>query len=205
MITTTTDNETIRNHGVYKNRSTERGIQAPMPQEWKEGFTHYVHEEHTEVIDEHGVIIGEDTTTTQEGRASKEPDYMKLYLNTMLSFQGINSISVDVLIAMCNCLSGQYINNGKTNLCFRSDKLSKRQMMSELGISEAAVNKHIKKMVDCGILIKSDMRSVYFVNPWILAKGKWEHIRSLRASFDFVGGQWHVKGTYEVPEDTANE
>ena len=36
---------------------------------------------------------------------------------------------------------------------------------------------------------KSDgvkQRGVYIVNPYIIAKGKWENVKKLRATFDFI-------------------
>ena len=50
--------------------------------------------------------------------------------------------------------------------------------------------KYIKRAVEKGILFSTQDRGSYEVNPWLIAKGKWEHIRELQAAFQFVDKKW---------------
>lgn len=173
-------------------------IQKPIIEEHKVGHTTF--EEYKEYVDTStGEIITScrGTTRTQD----KEPDYVKLYLNTMMSFQGIDNISTDLLISLCNHLSNNYSNSEKEPLVFRNDSYNKIMMANELGVGLPMIKKHIKKLVDAGILIKTNMRSIYYVNPWLLARGKWSNIKKLQMHFDIVNGKWQVDSVLSPNEE----
>ena len=51
-------------------------------------------------------------------------------------------------------------------------------------------NKYIKIAENNGILFKTGDRGVYEVNPWMIAKGKWENIKKLQTEFEYVNGKW---------------
>ena len=138
----------------------------------------------------------------QGRRLPKEPNYIKLYIDTMLSFQGIEGIPTDVIIAMSKCING-YNNDEETPLYFINNKLTKTSMAKDLGISENMVAKYIKKLNDAGVLVKTDMRSVYTCNPWIIARGSWNRsICGLRTHFNFINGEWQCD--IEFKEDDSN-
>lgn len=179
---------------AYRNRNSR--ATAPEEQDYKKGSI--ARETHTQVKDSQtGKLIKDEHIVT--GKADAEPDFIKLYLNTMMAFQGIKDIPTDILISMCRTLQGQFNNDGKTPLYFRADKLAKTQMSKELDMSIDSVNKYIKKMCNSGIIFKTDMRGIYVVNPWLIAKGKYSNIKNLQGHFDFSGGTWTVK--YDVEED----
>lgn len=126
-------------------------------------------------------------------RGTKEPNFLKVYYDTMCAFQGISGIPSDVLLALCGCVEG-YINAPNEPLIFRANKTNRSKMCEKLDMSESMVRKYVKKMVDAGVLIKIEkQRGEYYVNPWLMARGKWENIKELQCCFDFVDGSWHVK------------
>ncbi len=127
---------------------------------------------------------------------NEEPDFMKIYLDTMMSFQGIEGVSAKLIICMCNHVEG-YNNAEDSPLVFQSTKYTKQLMSSELGVSLEMVNKYIKSLSDSGILTKTGMRGVYYVNPWVLARGSWSNIKKLRVYFDLVGGKWEVNAALQ--------
>lgn len=164
-----------------------------MPQAAEHKMGHKTFEELRQVVD---MQTGE-VTETWKGitrTQDKEPDFIKIYLNTMLAFQGIDGVSVDVLISLCNHIDG-YINSETKPLVFKNDSYNKKMMAEELGVGIPMVKKHIQKLVACGILIKSDMRTIYYVNPWLIARGKWQHIKGLQMHFNLNNGTWQVDTT----------
>ena len=181
---------------AFRNRNPR--ATAPEEQDYKKGSI--ARETFTQVKDkETGEIIKNEHTIT--GKADSEPDFIKLYLNTMMAFQGIKDIPTDLLISMCRTLQGQFNNDGETPLYFRADKLAKTQMSKELDMSIDSVNKYIKKMCNSGIIFKTEMRGVYIINPWIIAKGRYSNIKKLQAHFDFSGGSWDVMFEEEKKKD----
>ena len=63
------------------------------------------------------------------------------------------------------------------------------------------VERYVKKSVDNGLLFRTNYRGVYEVNPFMIAKGKWESIKKLRANFDYVDGKWTRIIEYKDPEE----
>lgn len=127
-----------------------------------------------------------------KGRVTpKEPNYIKLYIDTMLSFQGIKGVSTDFIISMSKYIVG-YNNDENTPLYFKSDRLTKESMAKDLNYNGTdSVNKQIKKLVDAGVLIRTKMKGVYICNPWIIARGSWaKSICGLRTHFNFANGEW---------------
>ena len=61
--------------------------------------------------------------------------------------------------------------------------------------------KLLRIAVDKGILFKTSDRGTYEVNPWLIAKGRWEHIRELQANFKFKEGRWERV----ITSDSENE
>lgn len=178
----------------------EKNIQKPQMAEHKIGHTTF--EEVRQTVDlQTGEVVEScrGISRTQD----KEPDFIKIYLNTMMAFQGINGVSVDVLISLCKHIDG-YINSETDPLIFKNDSYNKKIMAKELGVGLPMIKKHIKKLVDTGILIKSNMRTIYYVNPWLIARGKWQHIKGLQMHFDIINGSWQVDTTLN-PEDAIQE
>lgn len=63
-------------------------------------------------------------------------------------------------------------------------------MSENYDISISMINKYIRKMVEYGVLFKTEERGTYDVNPWLIARGEWKNISQLRTEFDFVNGKW---------------
>lgn len=61
--------------------------------------------------------------------------------------------------------------------------------------------KYIRRCVAKGVIFTTRDRGVYEVNPWLIAKGKWAHIKELQANFSFVDGKW----TRTIAQETDDE
>ena len=120
-------------------------------------------------------------------RASTEPKFVKLYYQTMLAFNDIACIPVGFLLALSEVID--YANEDEP-MVYENTKRKRRRLADLLQVSDNMVTKYIKKAVDVGILFKTEDRGCYEVNPWMLAKGRWESIKKLQADFDFVSGKW---------------
>ena len=129
-----------------------------------------VYESNNMVTDvQSGEILYQEKSTRV--KTSTEPDFIKVYYKAMMAVNAISEIPLDFLLA----LSAQI---GFTN----GDKIAK----------------YIKRAVEKGILFSTQDRGSYEVNPWLIAKGKWEHIRELQAAFQFVDKKWIRTITEEI-------
>lgn len=149
--------------------------------------TKHVKETTTQSVDTRtGEII--DATVTQTVVAGSEPDYVKIYYRTVLAFGGITDISVDFLMAMSSFITW---TSDTEPMLFQNTKITREQISAACHIKVDMYRKYIARCVKNGLLIvKPGYRGVYEVNPFFIARGRWEDIKQLRATFDFIGGKW---------------
>lgn len=148
-----------------------------------------IYESRETVIDETtGQIISQATKTIT--KSESEPDFIKLYYSTMLAFNGVNDIPLEFIIALSSSITWA---NENEPMVFRNDKFTKESFCQKLNIKESMVTKYIKRCCDYGLLVSSNYRGLYYVNPFFIAKGKWENIKKLRSEFSYTDGTWAVK------------
>lgn len=131
-------------------------------------------------------------------KESTEPDFIKLYYKTFLAFNDIRDVPVDFII----CLS-EYMNyiNSDEPITITFNKYLKDKIMQKMQYkSISSVDKILKKAVDNGLLIKTEYRATYVVNPFMIAKGSWNNIKKLQAKFDFINNKWIIKADEENPQ-----
>lgn len=129
-------------------------------------------------------------------KTASEPDFIKVYYRTMLAVNGIEGLSLDFVLALASVIS--YTNDPNEPILFHNNRAT-RGKLAELcakksgePISDNMVARHIKTAKDVGLLFSTPYRGTYEVNPWMIAKGKWQHISKLQAGFAFDGttGKW---------------
>lgn len=130
------------------------------------------------VTDENGVIrYQEEDLTVNWG---KEPNYIKLYLDTVLYLKDLPKGLNTVLYALLKRMS--YGNQLVLNAAL------KRQIAREIELSVSSINNAITKFVKGELLERIDT-GLYRVNPHIFGKGEWKDIARIRleVSFDSEG------------------
>ena len=132
--------------------------------------------------------IKEETTTIRTV-AEREPDYIKLYVDMICVFNEIES-SFSKVILECS----KYINyaDDKQGGLLEITSFRKQNIEDACNVSVSRINQAITTFVKKNIFIpylKPDgtkQRGVFIVNPYIIARGKWDNIKKLRATFDFI-------------------
>ena len=164
-------------------------------EDFKRSKTQVIYQNVNTVIDKAtGEILQEETN--QKLRVSTEPDYIKIYYRTMLAVNGIDGLSLDFVLALASVIS--YTNNPDEPILFYNNR-SVRDKLAMLcakqdgqPISDNMVARYIKTAKDVGLLFPTKYKGSYEVNPWMIAKGKWQNISKLQAGFTFDGekGKW---------------
>jgi len=129
-----------------------------------------------------------------------EPEYIKLYLNCVCTFKGLNKALSPILIAFCSYMTWADSKHEKQVIFMNS--YTKEQVGKDVGVTVDRVNQALRDITKADIFRKIEgKRGVYEVNPYIIARGKWTDIKNLRANFDFM------KGTIEpiIEEECSNE
>ena len=151
-------------------------------QDFRRGKTTAIYESDTSIIDSStGEILRQEHATKR--KTSSEPDYIKVYYQAMMAVNEISEIPLDFLLA----LSAQIGFANGDRILFYNNKTTRRAISDYCEIGDNMTAKYIKRSVEKGILFTTEDRGTYEVNPWLIAKGKWEHIKELQANFQFVG------------------
>lgn len=136
------------------------------------------------IIDENGVVLNQ--TTTQVYRTNTEPNFIKLYLDTLSTFMGVSKNLNPVLIELAKCMS--YAGGDKYGgQVVYLNSVQKRDIAEKLGIKVDTVTHAIKNLIE-NKMIKRVARETYQINPLIFGKGDWKDIINIRADIDFNAG-----------------
>lgn len=131
------------------------------------------HLETRETIDQDGEIKTIENTKTI--KIKQEEDYIKLYIKHINYLNdlplGLESLIYQIL---------KYVTFGNQIIINSSIK---RKIAENLDKKFNTVNQYITKLVNLEILIRED-RGVYYLNPLLYGKGKWEDILKLREKLE---------------------
>ena len=129
---------------------------------------------------------------------NEEPDYVKLYVNTVLTFKNLpitlNPILLELLRLMTFADEEQiiiYNSYWKKKISEKTDK------------KPETIDKAVQALEKNGIF-KRVARGTYQVNPNIFGKGSWDNIKELRAKFDFKAGEIEQEFIYSTENNEKN-
>ena len=163
----------------------------------REKTTNIYEYENTVINSQTGEILHHEHNTKKH--TSSEPDYIKLYYKTMMAVQNVDQIPLNFILA----LSAQINFANGDRVLFYNNKTTRRAIADYCRCGDNWTAKLIKLSVDKGILFKTEDRGTYEVNPWLIAKGKWEHIKELQTNFQFVAGKWERTITKKIEDIDA--
>ncbi len=121
-----------------------------------------------------GELYSQSSLTTR--KISKEPDFIKLYLNDVMLLSDVPKSKSDILYLLLRKMN---YDNEITVVASH-----KRDIAKELDCSMINIDKTLALLVEKSILIRKE-RGVYIANPRLFGKGSWEDIEALRMSIDY--------------------
>lgn len=135
------------------------------------------------------VTTGEVLSEKKEvvNKTSKEPDFIKIYYETMLAFNQIHGIPIAFVLSLSKFI--EWTNEGKP-MHVTINKRIKEILQDDCGVKLAQINRYITASVKSGLLFRTEYRGVYELNPFMIAKGKWESIQELQCKFNYIHGKW---------------
>ena len=158
--------------------------------------------EKTIISEDSGEILRSEKDVVK--KTSSEPDYIKVYYRTMMAVHEIGEIPLTFLLAL-SCEIG-YSNSTDDAVTFFNNKTTRRHIGMYCGIGDNMVTKYIKRAVEKGLLFTTEDRGTYVVNPWMIAKGRWERIKELQANFEYDGQKWlWLRKLTETKEEPVTE
>lgn len=159
-----------------------------------------VFEEHI-VSQETGEMIQSKTVY----KTQTEPEYVKLYIDCILTVKGLRKGLNPIFLAFLPYMSYADINGQGGGQVIFVNKAMKEIIAQKLNLGIDSINKALSEFTKAG-LFKRLTVGTYQVNPNIVGKGEWKDIKNIRATFDF-GNKEIVADIVKAEEDnmTANQ
>ena len=148
-------------------------------------------EERETVISNQGEII--EQRFQESFLAEREPDFVKLYIDTILIVNGLPNGLKSTLNVLLKHMT--YSNIIILNAFI------KKQIAKELNYKNVqSLNNNISKLTEGNILIRKGS-GTYQVNPFLFGKGKWEDVKNIRLELVFGEEGIQQKANVEYKEE----
>jgi len=119
---------------------------------------------------------GESLKTYSESIIPREPDYVKLYLESITKLNDVQGWTDPVLYELLKLMN--YRNEIVLNAAV------KKRMAVEINISTRTIDNALSMLVKKSIIFREDT-GLYKGNPFLFGKGEWRDIRELRMTVVF--------------------
>lgn len=144
--------------------------------------------------------VKEEQTITQI-KKGVEPNYIKLYINTLLAFKDLPSTLNPLLIEFLKYMSYADVTEEDGGQVIYVNIDMKKRIATKLKITLESVNKGLQRLTNNGVF-KRIGTGTYQVNPHMFGKGEWKDISAIRATFNFNTGE--VIANITTEEDNVN-
>jgi hypothetical protein len=118
----------------------------------------------------------------------KEPSYIKIYLDTVLTFKDVSKSLNPILFEFLKYMSYANVYDNTGGQIIFVNKLMKEVVAKSTNVTIKRVEQAITQFVKAGIFKRIGV-GTYQVNPNIFGKGDWKDIKKIRATFDFNTGE----------------
>ena len=156
-----------------------------------------VFEEH--VITQEGEVVQSKTVY----KTQTEPEYVKLYIDCILTIKGLRKGLNPIFLAFLPYMSYADINGQGGGQVIFVNKAMKDIIAKQLNLGIDSINKALSEFTKAG-MFKGLTVGTYQVNPNIVGKGEWKDIKNIRATFDF-GSREVVAEIVKAEEECMTE
>lgn len=137
-----------------------------------------VYESH--IVTQEGEVVQSQTVY----KTQSEPEYVKLYIDCILTVKGLRKGLNPIFLAFLPYMSYADINGQGGGQVIFVNKALKELVAKKLNLGIDSINKALSEFTRAG-LFKRLTVGTYQVNPNIVGKGEWVDIKNIRATFDF--------------------
>lgn len=139
---------------------------------------------------------GETVKTYSEAVIPREPDYVKLYLESITKLNDIQGWTDPVLHELLRLMN--YRNEIVLNAAI------KKRISTEIGISTRTIDNALSLLVKKNIIFREDT-GLYKGNPYLFGKGEWRDIRELRMTVTFSKEGQNISTEIKKGHSNASE
>jgi hypothetical protein len=151
-----------------------------------------------EIVDKE---TGESLRTYSESILPREPDFVKLYLESVTKLNDVQGWTDPILYELLKLMN--YRNEIVLNAAI------KKRISAEIGISTRTIDNALSMLVKKDIILREDT-GLYKGNPYLFGKGEWRDIRELRMTVVFNPQGQSIstevmKGDFDIQKDVITE
>ena len=151
-----------------------------------------------EIVDKE---TGESLRTYSESILPREPDFVKLYLESVTKLNDVQGWTDPILYELLKLMN--YRNEIVLNAAI------KKRISAEIGISTRTIDNALSMLVKKDIIFREDT-GLYKGNPYLFGKGEWRDIRELRMTVVFNPKGQSIstevmKGDFDIQKDLITE
>lgn len=142
-----------------------------------------------------GEIIREETVR----RIATEPQFIKLYIDSLFTFKGLSKSLNPILLALIQYMtyaSSKDMNGGQ--IIYLNRHL-KEKIAEQVNKGVPRVEQALTQFVKAGIFNRI-ATGTYQVNPSLFGKGEWKEIKNIRATYDYGAGTVETEIIKETDE-----
>lgn len=131
-----------------------------------------IYEDVLETRDENGNI--KRSVTHSIRTYSKNEVYTKIFTDEILS----NKYDIDTNIKILSAIlsSATYCDSSNTNMIVELNGAWQRKYSEIIGVSDRNIRKYIRSFLDQYILLPTQEKSIYIINPFLFGKGEYKDI-----------------------------
>ena len=133
-----------------------------------------------------------------------EPNYIKLYLDTVLYISDLPKGYNSVLLCILKYMTYSNSTNAHGGQVIYFNSTMKRDIAKELNVSVQRINQAISDFTKGKILERIDT-GTYRVNPYLFGKGDWQDIVEIRMKVTFNAEGKTVMSEIKKAGDNINE
>lgn len=131
------------------------------------------------------------TTATQKTKNAilpKEPNFIKVYLDHLGKYKGVQVSLTPILEQLLNHTSYANIGEDSGGMILYLNKALKSNIAKSLNISLTRVDHAVTDFVKKGYMRRIEI-GMYQFNPFLFGKGEWKDIENIRTTFDYGTGE----------------
>lgn len=136
-------------------------------------------------------------------KTQTEPEYVKLYIDCMLTVKGLRKGLNPIFLAFLPYMSYADINGQGGGQVIFVNKAMKEIIAKQLKLGIDSINKALSEFTKAGIFKRLTV-GTYQVNPNIVGRGDWSDIKNIRATFDF-GSREVIADIVKAEEESMTE
>lgn len=152
-----------------------------------------------------GEVVSTSETVTQSFRVSREPGFVKLYLDCLSAFKDIQISLNPILLEFLRCASYASVDDRDGGQILFLNSALKKRIALKCDVSVSRVNQAITEFVKKHYMFRVDVGTYQF-NSELFGKGDWSDISNLRniqSKFDF--GSNTVTTDFIIDSDSEEE